>query len=356
MNAALSIFVLIAIIYMMIIAVKQPNKFKKIVKLACAGPMVILFNDYGSSIDRSGTEALIPTEVSNEIITAVPNSSTFMRLATRLPNMSRHQRNLPVLSSLPVAYFVNGDTGLKQTTKVDWTNVSIVAEELAVIVPIPEAVIDDTSYDIWAQIKPLLLEAFGIAIDQACFYSTNKPSTWPVGIALAAIAAGNRVAFGTYADLYDDLLGEGGVLSLVEADGFVVNGHVGATTMRSKLRGVRDADGNPIFKSSMQEKTNFMLDGSDILFPENGAIDAAQSLLISGDWKKAVYSIRQDITYKMLSEAVIQDASGNIIYNLAQQDMVALRAVMRLGWQLPNPINRMNSTAATRYPFAVLTP
>jgi len=35
--------------------------------------------------------------------------------------------------------------------------------------------------------------------------------------------------------------------------------------------------------------------------------------------------------------------------------MVALRVVMRLGFQLPNPINRVNATAATRYPFAYLT-
>jgi len=35
--------------------------------------------------------------------------------------------------------------------------------------------------------------------------------------------------------------------------------------------------------------------------------------------------------------------------------MVALRAVMRLGFALPNPINRMQQTAASRAPFAVLT-
>ena len=58
----------------------------------------------------------------------------------------------------------------------------------------------------------------------------------------------------------------------------------------------------------------------------------------------------------MLTEAVIQDGSGTIVYNLAQQDMVALRAVMRLGWQLPNPINRVNTNASTRYPFSVLAP
>jgi hypothetical protein len=36
--------------------------------------------------------------------------------------------------------------------------------------------------------------------------------------------------------------------------------------------------------------------------------------------------------------------------------MVALRAMVRLGWQVPNPINRLNTNAVTRYPFAVLVP
>jgi hypothetical protein len=44
------------------------------------------------------------------------------------------------------------------------------------------------------------------------------------------------------------------------------------------------------------------------------------------------------------------------VYNLAQQDMVALRAVMRIGWQVPNPINRVEETEANRYPFALLIP
>jgi hypothetical protein len=52
---------------------------------------------------------------------------------------------------------------------------------------------------------------------------------------------------------------------------------------------------------------------------------------------------------------VIQDAAGNIIYNLAQQDMVALRAVVRLGFALLNPISRMNPNPVTRYPFSILT-
>ena len=70
-----------------------------------------------------------------------------------------------------------------------------------------------------------------------------------------------------------------------------------------------------------------------------------------------VYAIRQDVTYKILTEATIVDPSTKeVIYSLAQQDMVALRAVMRLGWEIPNPINYMQPTAANRCPFAVYAP
>ena len=335
---------------------KHPQKTWKILKFALGGPMVLLMGAHGDAIDRSGTEALIPDEYTKEIIKEVPESSAVMKIARKLPNMPRHKTNMPVLSALTTAYFVNGDTGLKQTTKMEWQNKSIIAEEMAAIVPIPESVLDDADYDIWGEIKPSIVEALGICFDQAVFYGTNAPSTWPTNILASATTASHVVALGTNDDLYDDILSDNGTLALIENDGYDVNGHIGALTMKSKLRSLRDLDGNPIFKSSMQEKSNYMLDGNDIIFPKNGGIDKTQSLLISGDWTKLVYAIRQDVTYKILDQAVIQDAAGNIIYNLAQQDMIAMRVVMRLGWQLPNPVNRVNLNNTTRYPFAVLTP
>ena len=311
---------------------------------------------YSNQISRANAEALIPEDVSREIIQRVPEQSAIMRLARRLPDMSRSQRQMPVLSSLITAYFVTGDTGLKQTSEVAWTDKYINAAELAVIVPIPEAVLSDTDYDVWGEIRPRITEAMGLAFDRAVLYGTNAPADWPTSVVTGATAAGNTVTLGNGVDLYEDIMGTGGTLATVEADGYMVTGHIGAMSMRSQLRGLRDANGVPIFVRTMNAATAYELDGAPVEFPMNGGVNPALSLLISGDWSQLVYALRQDITYKVLTEAVIQDAAGNIIYNLAQQDMVALRAVLRLGWQLPNPVNRLQPTEANRYPFAVLLP
>lgn len=308
-----------------------------------------------SLIDRTDASALIPEDAARDIIQAVTETSAVMRLARRRPNMTRKQQRLPVKSTLPTAYFVTGDTGLKQTTEMAWDNVYLNAEELAVIVPMPESVLDDSDYDIAAQIKPDLVEAMGIAIDAAVLFGTNKPSTWPTAIRTAAVSAGNNVALGTGADLFDDVLGESGVFGKVEADGYRVNGDVAALSMMAKLRGLRDSNGVPIFMNDMKDASDYRLAGTPILFPMNGGFDTSATYMVSGDWDQLIYSIRQDITYSVADQAVITDNAGNIVYNLFQQDMVAIRAVMRIAFAVPNPINRINTSSSTRYPFGVLT-
>lgn len=282
--------------------------------------------DYDNVITRTDAAALIPTDVSREILEGAAEDSVVMRLATRGQDMSAKVRSQPVLDSLPTAYFVNGDTGLKKTTDVTWGKKELVAEELAVIVPIPEAVLDDAAYDIWAAIKPRIREAFGLKFDRAVLYGDGAPTSWPDSLLTGATAAGNVVDYSsvtgaaTPGDIYDAVLGPTGVISTLEADGYMANGHVAAMSMRGTLRGLRDDAGRPIFATDMQGAGNYMLDGEPIYFPRNGAIDPTRSLMFSADWTKVIYAIRQDLTYKVLDQAVIQDDTGAIVYNLAQQD------------------------------------
>lgn len=307
------------------------------------------------SITRSDLSGLIPEPVTREIIQGVTEGSAVLQMARRLPNMSSKTQTLNVLDALPTAYFVNGDSGVKQTTKQAWDKKKIYAEEIAVIVPIPEAVLADADYDIWGEVKPRIVEAFGRVIDSAILYGTNAPDSWRDDLLTTATASGNVIE--QTADVFADIMGEGGVIAAVEEDGFLPNGAMAAVGMRAKLRGLRDENGQPIFKTDMQGKTQYALDGIPMTFPMNGAFDPTESLMIVGDFNQLVYAIRQDIEFKIFTEGVVQDPSdGSIVYNLMQNDMVALRATMRLGWEIPNPISAFNAGNETRCPFAVYVP
>ena len=318
-------------------------------------------------IDRTNAAGLIPVEYSREIIQELPQESAFLRLARQLPNMSRKEDKRPVLNSLPMAYFVNqssgttgdDDIGVKQTTQMEWGSLTLTAEEIACIIPVPENVLADADYDLWAEIVPQVRAAFGVVIDQAAFFGVNKPASWPTAIAPAAVAKGNYRQVGSVqgADLASDIIGVGGLMNKVEEDGFNVNGFYAANTMKAQFRDLRDQVGQFLFMRSLTETEPDRLAGERIYFDRNGNFDTSDYLAIAGDWSKAVYAIREDIEYRLLTEATIIDPSTKeVVYALAQQDMAAMRFKMRLGVQVANPVTRANDSASTRYPFAVLTP
>lgn len=317
----------------------------------------------GNTITRENLAGLIPEEVSKEIMQGAVAESAVLKMGRRLPNMSSKVQVLNVLDALPTAYFVNGEPSgatatadnYKQTSSMAWEKKKIHAEEIAVIVPIPEAALDDANYDIWGEIKPRLTEAFGKVIDGAVLFGTNKPTTWREGLVPSATTAGKTLE--ETADTFEDIMGEGGLIGLVEEAGYIPNGVMAAVQMRAKLRGLKDTTGQPIFKTDMQGATRYAIDGMDTYFPNNGAFDPTKALAIVGDWSQLVYAIRQDMTFKVFAEGVIQNpATGAIEYNLMQNDMVALRAVMRLGWEIPNPVNAQGASAENAFPFAVYTP
>ena len=306
--------------------------------------------------NRQDAEAIIREQVVQTIFQAAPKQSVFMSMAKKLPNMTSKQTRIRVLDFLPTAYWVDGDTGMKQTTRQAWDNVYLTAGELAVIVPIPEAVLDDAEFDIMGEITPRVNEAIGQKVDSAVIFGNNRPREWQNDIITMARQAGNNVAPTSGKDYYDLILGEDGIFAKVEKDGYGVTGALSSMTMKAKLRGLRDTTGQPIFKSNIQEKAAYTLDGAPMYFPENGAFDNTIAQLIVGDFKQAVFAIRQDVTVKILDQGVIQDpVTKEIVYNLAQQDMIALRVVFRMGWALPNPATRIDEDR-TGCAFAYLEP
>lgn len=300
-------------------------------------------------ITKANAEALFEQDVVDGIIQDTVKQSKAMQLFRKLPNMTSTQMKMRVSNALPMAYWVDESTnnGRKGLTDMAWKNKFITAQELAVIVPIKQDVLDDANFDIWAEVEPRIAEAFGKAFDEAVFVGANKPSGFRDSI-LTTVAGidGATITPATDETLYSTI---NRAMGVVEEDGYNPNGFVGGLDAKAKFRNMLDTTGQPIANTEIGEMPKYFID--------NGAWDKSKAQLIVGDFSQAVYSIRQDITFKVLSEAVIQNPStGEILYNLAQEDMVALRCVMRLGWEIPNPVTSLNGDETTRFPFAVIAP
>lgn len=308
---------------------------------------------YNDIISRttSGSDPLIPEPVSADIIQMLPTQSALLQRARSVP-MSTKTYRMPVLDVLPVAYWVTGgDTGMKQTTEQQWKNVVLTAEELAVIVPIPENYLADSQVPIWSEVRPRLTEAIGKLIDLAGLFGVGRPATWSPSIYEGAVAAGNTVIAGTGVDFGVDVSNLGQIMA---ADGYPMNGFICRPGLNWKLIGMRSAQGIPIYQPDMQNGQGSSLYGYPMSQVDNGSWNASEAELIAGDWSKALLGMRQDISFKIFTEGVISDDTGKIVLNLMQQDAVALRVTMRLGFVTANPVTPLNPNSTTRYPFGVV--
>lgn len=307
-------------------------------------------------INTAAAEALIREAVYNEIFQAPLEESIFMRLARQLPTVAAGKESIRVVDSLPMTYFVDGENGQKKQTGMSWSKEKIHFAELAAIVPISENVIADEDVDIIGQITPQLRAAIGAKIDAVTLFGEGRPAVFPLGIAQMAKQAGNNVApDSTYGITYDKLLGESGLFAKVEEAGGNVDGVIAGLSVRAALRGIKDDNSRPIFVSDMQGATAYALDGAPLYFPKNGGFNSDIAQMIAGDWTKAVYAIRSDMDVRLFSEGVVQDENGNIVYNLMQNDMIALRVTFRFGWAVPNPASAIDPSRV-KCPFSIIEP
>lgn len=320
------------------------------------------------------SDALVPEPLSAEIIQELPRASAALSLMRRTTLSAKTQR-MPVLDVLPLAYWVSQsvpgeDVGMKQTGNQAWKNVTLVVEELATILPIPEAYLDDADVPIWNEVQPRMVEAAGNLIDQAVLFGVGKPSTWGTDIYTAAVSAGNTVkdgftdSAGTLAatDFGQSVTSLGDTMSQT---GYTVNGFAARPGLNWRLMGLRSAQGVPIYEPDMQnaggqqawnQPASGNLYGYPLRMIDNGSWDPTKAQLIAGDWSKAIIGVRQDISFKLFTEGVISNDSGTVIMNLMQQDAVAMRMVMRLAYAVASPVTILqpNKTISQRFPFGLV--
>jgi len=308
---------------------------------------------YNNIVSRADASANIPEEVVRDMNQRAAGESAVLQMFRRVP-VGRAQVRFPILSALPVAYWVTGDTGLKQTTEINWANKYLNIEEMATIMPVPDAVVADMESNIWDESMPYLVEAFGRLLDATVFFGTSAPASFPTNISAAALAAGNTVTESATAAAGGFFGDVDAALGLLEADGFDASGLVAARTARGKFRSARNADGDRIDAGRLNGALS-EVDGLPVAYPMRGLFPAGgvagtNVRLFLGDWTQFVIGVRQDVTMDIFREGVIQDNTGAIVFNLMQQDMTAIRLTFRVGWQVSNLINYDQPVEGSRYP------
>jgi HK97 family phage major capsid protein len=295
-------------------------------------------------IERADVNAMLSEAVAGEVISAVTHASAALNTLPKF-NMGRKTFRVPIQSALASAGWV-AEGSAKPETEVIWSSETLTAEEIAAIAVVHENVLADAGsegFDLWGLIRPQIVMGFAKVIDQAVFFGTNKPASWPAGLVPAAVSAGNVVEQGTGTldiDLSNTML-------KVEQSGFDPRQWYTGRSLQGLLRNLRTTTGEPLYISSIKgDSSQGEIYGLPVEVVRNGAWPAETvAVAVVGDTSKALIGIRSDISFKLFDTGTVGSVS------LLEKDMVAIRATMRLGFAVVKPV-QTDGTGA--YPFAVM--
>lgn len=317
-----------------------------------------------ADVSRADVATLIQEAYAEDFLGyAAKRSVVLQAFPTR--DMGTKVVNEPVLATKPHAKWVNESatdaSGVKPTGKVTWGNKQLIAEELAVIVPVHEHVVDDATEAVLGELAKAGGEAIAFALDAAVFFSINKPSTWTSrALYQSAVNGGNVLTIG------DPRNGEdisGSILIGAEAlsDRYEPTSLFARRGLQYRLANQRDANGQPVYQEPLSTApgSEATVHGLNAYYP-TGTVDdgsggdrlvwdpdTATALVV--DRSRVLIGIRQDIQVKFLDQATVNGI------NLAERDMVALRFKARFAYALGDNI-AYGSTLQTSSPVTAVAP
>lgn len=264
----------------------------------------------------------VPTQQATDIIEMVTRGSSILKMS-KVEEMKSEKKKFNVLTDGPGAYWV-GEGERIQTSGATWIHPEITAKKLAVIIPVTREKLEDTTINVFEELKPQIAEAFYTAIDAACIFGTNSP--FATNLMQAVEKHKMIVVDNTNIDI-----AVSDVMALVEENGYDPAGFIGRIGVKNSLRKLRDANGAPAYVNGT---SGGELYAQPIEFVRNGAWNNTKADLITGEFKYSIVGMRAGISYEILTEATLQgtlDADGKPL-SLAEQDMAAIKATMRLGY------------------------
>ncbi|MCK9629320.1 MAG: phage major capsid protein [Bacteroidales bacterium] len=300
-----------------------------------AGAKALTTSDSGTSPDDAQAGLTIPEELLTEVL-RISESGVYgvaRREFRYLPFTGPgNSRVIPALGTT-VSLSWTGEGDAKTSTQPKFTVVTQVLKKLAAIVPMTEEILEDSGIDLVALIGELIVEAVSKEEDTEFFVGDG--TVW-TGILYNGSVNSVTTATGSLsADDLLDMQDKTPAGALANAKYFM---HRSTFNACRKLKG---DDGQYIVQSPVGDQPAMIWNRPVVLveaMPEYGTLTADDEFVIFGDLKTAaILGDKQQIRTKLLTEATIHDTDGQTGINLAEQDMVALRFVERVGYVLAVP-------------------
>lgn len=301
----------------------------------------------GEDPDDAQAGLLIPTELRNEVLRI---AETQFGLARRdmfyLPfSGPGNSRTIPTLGT-SVSVFWTGEGAKKKSTQPKFSLITQTLKKLAAIVPITEEILEDSLIDLNSLLGQLFAEAIAKEEDIQFFAGTGAP--WTGILNNGSVNSVNQASGDASQLTADDLLDMIDATPSGALNGAKFYMH---RTVFSVVRKLKDSQGNYIIQAPTGSLPgsiwNYPYELSDA-FPALADVSTGEAYVLFGNLKKgAVFGDKQSLRIKLLDQATITDTDDETVINLAEQDMVALRIVERVGYvvSLPEALTVLKASA-----------
>lgn len=280
-----------------------------------------------SDINRSAIN--LPPEVSGEILQKTQEQSAVMQLA-RAITLPGQGVSIPVITGDPTAEWVE-ETAKKPVSNPTVSKKTMTPYKLAVIETFSMEFTRDaaTLYDALIGRLPLSLAK---VFDSTVFGGTTKP-----GDNFDQLSACTAQSIKT--DAYKGLVAADA--DIADHDG-ITNGYVLSPKGRAVLLSAVDGQGRPLFINSVAEGAIPQILSAPT-YSSKGAYVAGtpNTLGFAGDWTQAIYGVVNGMQISISDQATVNDI------NLWQQNMVAIRAEMEIGFRADTTVfNKLTDAAS----------
>lgn len=286
----------------------------------------------GEDPDDSQAGLLIPTELRNEVLRIAENQYGLARRDMFYLPFSGpgNSRTIPTLGT-SVSVFWTGEGAKKKSTQPKFNLVTQTLKKLAAIVPMTEEILEDSLINLNTLLGQLFAEAIAKEEDIQFFAGTGSP--WTGLLNTAGLNSVTQASGDATQITADDLLDMIDATPSGALNGAKFYMH---RTVFSQLRKLKTTDGIYIVQSPTGTTPgtiwNYPYELSDA-FPALADVSTGEAYVLFGNLKQgAIFGDKQSIRIKLLDQATISDTDDETVINLAEQDMVALRIVERVGY------------------------